>query len=80
MISDTKKMIYKFFTFGLAEKVAEEKNSAINGVYYLNHGEYARPTYSVVKYRDGYAVKVSYFYYRGTFYAPKNHLLTSDEV
>ena len=73
-------MIYKFFSPELAEKVAEEKNSALSGVYYLNHGEYARPTYSVVKYRDGYAVKVSYFYYRGTFYAQKNHLLTSDEV
>lgn len=73
-------MIHKFFTRELAEKVAEEKNTAISGTYYLNHGEYARPTFSVVKYRDGYAVKVSYFYYRGTFYAPKNHLLTSDEV
>lgn len=73
-------MISKFLTYALAEKVAEEKNSAISGVYYLNHGEYARPTYSVVKYRDGYAVKVSYFFYRGTFYSPKNHLLTSEEI
>lgn len=73
-------MIKKFLTRRLAEQVAEEKNSAISGTYYLNHGEYARPSYSAVKYRDGYAVKVSYFYYRGTFYAPKNHLLTSDEV
>lgn len=73
-------MIHKFFTLELAEKVAEEKNSAISGIYYLNHGEYARPKFGAVKYRDGYAVKVSYYYYRGTFYAPKNHLLTSDEV
>lgn len=73
-------MIKKFLAYAIAEKVAEEKNSAISGTYYLNHGEYARPTYSVVKYRDGYAVKVSYFYYLGTFYAQKNHLLTSDEV
>lgn len=73
-------MIHKFLTYGLAAKIAEEKNYEISGTYYLNHGEYARPTFSVVKYRGGYAVKVSYFYYRGTFYAPKNHLLTSDEV
>lgn len=73
-------MIKKFLTHVLAEKIAEEKNSAISGTYYLNHGEYARPSYSAVKYRDGYAVKVSYFYYPGTFYAPKNHLLTSEEV
>ena len=73
-------MIRIFFTRRLAEQVAEEKNSAISGTYYLNHGEYARPTYSAVKYRDGYAVKVCYFYYRGTFYAPKNHLLTSEEI
>lgn len=73
-------MIKKFNSRSLAEQVAEKLNDANSGTYYLNHGEYARPTYSVVKYRDGYAVKVSYFYYRGTFYAPKNHLLTSDEV
>lgn len=73
-------MIHKFLTYALAEKIAEEKNAALSGVYYLNHGEYSRPTFSVVKYRDGYAVKVSYFYYRGTFYAPKNHLLTSEEI
>ena len=73
-------MTKKFMARDLAEHVAEEKNSEISGTYYLNHGEYARPTYSVVKYRDGYAVKVSYYYYRGTFYAPKNHLLTSEEV
>lgn len=64
----------------LAEQVAAEKNAAISGTYYLNHGEYARPSYSVVKYRDGYAVKVSFFYYLGTFYAKRNHLLTSDEL
>lgn len=73
-------MIKTFSTRRLAEQVAEEKNSAISGTYYLNHGEYARPTYSVVKYRDGYSVKVSYFYYRGTFYAQKNHLLTAEEI
>ena len=73
-------MIKKFLTRGLAEKIAEEKKSEISGTYYLNHGEYARPLFSVVKYRDGYAVKVSYFYCRGTFYAPKNHLLTSEEI
>lgn len=73
-------MIKKFSARNLAEEIADEKNAEISGTYYLNHGEYARPTYSVVKYRDGYAVKVSYFYYRGTFYAPKNHLLTSEEI
>lgn len=73
-------MIHKFFTYALAEKIAEEKNSALSGVYYLNHGEEARPIYKAVKYRDGYAVKVTYCYQRGTFYAPKNHLLTSEEV
>ncbi len=73
-------MIKKFISRDQCEKVAEEKNASIGGTYYLNNGEYARPTYSVVKYRDGYAVKVSYYYYRGTFYAPKNHLLTSEEI
>lgn len=43
-------MIHKFISRELAEKTAEEKNSAISGTYYLNHGEYARPTFSVVKF------------------------------
>lgn len=73
-------MIHKFLTRNLAEEIADEKNAAISGTYYLNHGEYARPSYSVVKYRDGYAVKVSFYYYLGTFYAKKNHLLTSEEL
>ena len=73
-------MIRKFTTRELAEHVAYEKNAEISGTYYLNHGEYARPTYSVVKYRDGYAIKVSYFYFRGTFYAPKNHILSPEEI
>ena len=37
-------MIKTFYTRRLEEHAAEEKNSAISGTYYLNHGEYARPT------------------------------------
>lgn len=73
-------MVKVFFTRRLAEQVADEKNGAVSGVYHLRHGEEARPIYKAVKYRDGYAVKVSYCYQRGTFYAPKNHLLTPEEV
>lgn len=72
-------MIQKFFTRNLAEKVAEEKNAS-GQVYYLRHGEAGRPDYKAVKYMDGYAVKVTYCFYAGTFNAPKNHLLTTEEI
>jgi len=48
------------------------------GTYYLNHGEYDRPEYSVRRYKDGWGIHVAYFYYPGTFYAPKDGRLLYD--
>lgn len=42
------------------------------GIYYLSHGEYAKPTYCPRKYKDGWGVHVKYHYYYGTFHAPKD--------
>ena len=42
------------------------------GVYYLNHGEYARPVYSVRRYKDGWGIHVKHFYYYGTLYVPSD--------
>jgi len=48
------------------------------GTYYLNHGEYSRPEYSVRRYKDGWGVHVKYFYYPGTLYVPKDGRLLYD--
>jgi hypothetical protein len=44
------------------------------GTYYLAHGEYERPDYSVRKIRggDGYYLHARYYYFPGTFYARTN--------
>ena len=42
------------------------------GLYYLNHGEYSRPEYSVRRYKDGWGIHAAYFYYAGTLYAPRD--------
>lgn len=44
------------------------------GVYYLAHGEYARPHYTARKMRgtDAYYIHASYSYYAGTFHARQN--------
>lgn len=72
-------MIKIFATKENAEKKALELN-APEQVYYLRHGEAGRPDYKVIKRGDGYAIKVVYCFYAGTFYAPKNHFLTTEEV
>lgn len=52
----------------------------VPGTYICHHGEYDRPTYHVRKYKDGYGVHVEYFYYPGTFHAPKDHRLSDDDL
>ena len=48
------------------------KKYSSNRTYYLNHGEYAKPAYYPVKYKDGWAIKADYFYYGGTVGARKD--------
>ena len=48
------------------------------GAYYLSHGEYARPDYRVRRYKDGWGVHVTYYYYPGTLYAPEDGRLEDD--
>ena len=56
-----------------ADALAEKIRLGI-GTYYLNHGEYERPDYTVRKLRgkNGYYIHAGYFYYSGTFFARKN--------
>ena len=42
------------------------------GVYHLSHGEYDQPEYVVRRYKDGWGIHVTHFYYRGTYGAPKS--------
>lgn len=42
------------------------------GIYYLAHGEHAKPTYTPRRYKDGWGIRVDYNYYYGTFNAPKS--------
>jgi hypothetical protein len=48
------------------------------GTYYLSHGEYERPDYRVRRYKDGWGVHATYYYYAGTLYAPKDGRLLDD--
>jgi hypothetical protein len=46
------------------------------GTYYLNHGEYEQPEYTICKYKDGWGVYVKFFYYNGTHNAPLSARVT----
>lgn len=48
---------------------SEGKKFSSNDTYYLSHGEYSRPDYYPARYKDGWAVKVDYFYCPSAFYA-----------
>ena len=42
------------------------------GDYYLAHGEYEKPDYKPVHYKDGWGIKETNYFYPGTFYARKD--------
>jgi hypothetical protein len=48
------------------------------GTYYLSHGEYERPDYCVRRYKDGWGVHMTHYYYAGTLYAPEDGRLWWD--
>lgn len=37
------------------------------GTYVLQYGEYDRPDYRPVRYKDGWGIKVVYYYHPGTY-------------
>lgn len=43
-----------------------------NGTYYLSHGEYSQPEYKPRKYKDGWGIHGTCFYFSGTFFAPRD--------
>lgn len=40
------------------------------GTYYLAHGEYSQPDYTPRRYKDGWGIHRTNYYYPGTFNAP----------
>ena len=50
----------------------------VPGRYCTSHGEYERPDYATRRYRDGWALHASYYYYYGTFYAPEDGRLDAE--
>lgn len=69
---DTKKETLEFLR-GL-EDYREYKDGLFCrcGDYYLAHGEYEKPDYKPVHYKDGWGVKETNYFYPGTFYARKD--------
>jgi len=64
----------KLETYETRADALAEKKQLDSGTYYLTHGEYERPDYSVRKIRGqaGYYIRARYYYYSGTFYTRKD--------
>jgi hypothetical protein len=45
---------------------------AHSGTWYLRHGEYAAPDYSIRKVRGGFGIFRKVYFYRGTLNAPRS--------
>lgn len=48
------------------------KGFSPSGTYYLSHGEYSRPDFKPVRYKDGWSIKKIHYFYSGTINAPKD--------
>lgn len=45
--------------------------------YLLNYGEYERPDYKPVRYKDGWGIKIIYHYYQGIRNSPRCEFVRS---
>lgn len=45
---------------------------SVSGMYVYSHGEFARPEYVLRRYKDGWGIKIIYYYYCDTLFAPKD--------
>ncbi len=50
------------------------------GEYVLNHGEYSQPDYVPRRYKDGWGIHANYYYYQGTYHAPRDGRVNIDVV
>ena len=53
-------------------KIHEIDEYLYSHIYFLNHGEYARPSFKAQRYKDGWGIKVFWHYCYGTCHAPTN--------
>jgi hypothetical protein len=58
----------------------DNKIWSINGHSSLYCGEYSPPHYTIHKYKDGFGIKINYFYYAGTFNVPKSHRINPNDL
>lgn len=49
-----------------------EQSWSVSGAYLLSKGEYARPEYVIRRYKDGWGIKITYFYEYDILFAPKD--------
>lgn len=72
----TKKEAERFMhsrNFLYYESTATLEQSWYNrGIHVCSHGGFARPKYVVRRYKDGWGIKIIYYYYCGTLFAPKD--------
>ena len=52
---------------------SQEQAWSYSGAYLLSKGEFARPEYVIRRYKDGWGIKIIYFYKYDTLYVPKDH-------
>jgi hypothetical protein len=49
-----------------------EQAWSVSGMYVYSYGETAPPEYVVRRYKDGWGIKIIYYYYCGALFAPKD--------
>lgn len=50
----------------------QEQSWSVYGMYVYSHGEFARPEYVLRRYKDGWGVKIIYYYFYNILFAPKD--------
>ena len=69
-------------TFNTRKEALSALSEYDKGTYYLSHGEYSRPCYTVRKIanEDKYYIYAKRYYYVGTFNTKKSGALTEDDM
>lgn len=73
LVFDSKKSAIDFLSS--VEGLSQSNNGQYfftSGTYYLSHGEYSQPDYAPRRYKDGWGIHVTYYYYAGTCCAPRD--------
>lgn len=49
-----------------------EQTWSFSGQYTCSQGEYARPDFVLRRYKDGWGIKIIYYYFHSTLFPPKD--------